>query len=142
MMNIHRGLTTDDGTEIPWQISLAALKSLVGPDCLSMVKRDYFVTRCRLFGGLDVKLGFHFSGEALQEFEIFRNWAMPLEQSYAEFQQHLEAVFGQPTQTIPGDIDSGCDCGFAHHEWRFGHTRVRHFVLNRFGCEEHVRISK
>lgn len=141
-MNIHNGLATDDGTEIPWQISPAALKSLVGPDSLSIVKRDYFVTRCRLFGGLDVKLGFHFRGTGLRGFEIFRNWGMPIDQSYADFQQHLEAVFGKPTQTIPSNVDAGGDCGFDHHEWRFGHTCVRHYVLDRFGCEEHVRISR
>ena len=140
-MDIQRALTTDAGTDIPWLISQAKLTSIVGADCLTTVTTDYLVTRCSLLGGLNLSLGFHFKGSKLLECELFRHLPVSLAESYAEFQQHLTLTFGAPTQTIPGGADAGYGCGYDHHEWRFGRTRIRHYVLDRFGCEEHVRIA-
>lgn len=136
-MDIRRALTTDAGTDIPWLISQAELSSIVGGDCLTTVTTDYLVTRCSLLGGLQLSLGFHFKGSKLLEVELFRHFPVPLPESYAEFQHHLTLTFGAPTQTIPGEADGEYD----HHEWRFGRTRIRHYVLDRFGSEEHVRIA-
>ncbi|MEZ6093181.1 MAG: hypothetical protein R3C03_02935 [Pirellulaceae bacterium] len=141
-MDIARALTTDAGVCIPWLIPQEELTSSVGSDCLESISNDYLVTRCSLLGGLDLSLGFHFKGNKLLEFELFRHIAWPLPDSYAEFQRHLTLTFGDPTQSIASDRDAGYDCGYDHHEWRFGRIRVRHYVIDRFGCEEHVRIAK
>jgi len=141
-MDIARGLTTDAGVCIPWLISQTKLDAIIASDCLETIAPDYLVTRCSLLGGLNLSLGFHFKGDKLLEFELFRHLSRPLADSFAEFQRHLTQTFGDPTQSIAGDADAGYDCGYDHHEWRFGRIRIRHYVIDRFGCEEHVRIAK
>ncbi len=140
-MNITKGLAIDNSnTVIPWSIRPRRLAEIVGGDALSEVTRGYYVTQCSVLGGLQISVGFHFHYGRLAEFELFRRFAMPLEESYADFQQHLESTFGPPHDCW---ADDG---GFNHCTWRFGwlfgRASVRHFVMDRFGPEEHVRIGK
>jgi hypothetical protein len=68
--------------------------------------------------------------------EFFRTSYADQAGSYQEFQRHLEQTFGQPTSTTPGSE------GFPSHTWRLPGAEVVHFVYDRFGPEEHVRIKK
>jgi hypothetical protein len=139
-MNIRNGLSTDDGTLIPWSATREQLNSIVGHRNLNEISHDYFVTRCNLLRGLHLSLGFHFVRRKLIEYELFRHIAVPLELSFPEFQTHLEYTFGPPSHTTEPDAEySG---GYSCHEWRFGRIRVRHTVMERFGLEEHVRIRR
>jgi hypothetical protein len=140
-MNIERGLTTDTGVEIPWSISPKKLALIVGADCLHTVSRGYMVTKCSLLGGMDLSLGFHFRGLRLRQFELFRHFQLPSNESYAEFQKHLVQTFGPPTRTVLGRDDEGYGRGFDDHVWRFGSVRICHYVFERFGPEEHVQIT-
>jgi hypothetical protein len=139
-MDLRRGFTLDDPPiTIPWNITAARLIELGGPAGLEEVTRGYYVAACKALGGLDLKIGFHFDpGERgkLREIELFPRFAMPIADSYPKFQAHLEKTFGPPTKSRPGDE------GFACHTWKKRGAEIRHFVFDRFGPEEHVRITK
>jgi hypothetical protein len=103
------------------------------------VAEDYYVIDCTSLQGLQLALGFHFrpkENPALRELEFFRRSSPGLHESYAEFQRHLEAIFGAPAQQSPGDE------GLPNCSWQSGGATVRHYVLNRFGPEEHVRMMR
>ncbi len=136
-MNIADGLAIDNSrTVIPWGITPKRLAGLTGPDALTEVSRDFYVTDCSVLAGLEVTLGFRFRGGKLKEIELFRRLAIPLPESYAEFQRHLESVFGPPDSVTKGN------CGFKDCEWRIRGVKVWHTVFERFGPEEHVRITR
>jgi hypothetical protein len=89
--------------------------------------------------GLQDELGFHFTprgGDRLDELEFFRRAYPDNAASFRNFQDHLERTFGPPTQTRDGAA------GFPTHEWHVPDARVIHFVHDRFGLEEHVRITR
>jgi len=56
--------------------------------------------------------------------------------NYQDFQQHFENVFGKPSKTENGRE------GFPSHEWLVPGARIVHYVFDRFGPEEHMRITK
>jgi hypothetical protein len=83
------------------------------------------------------KLGFHFeprSGGRLVELEFFRDSYQNLGASYRDFQERFEREFGPPSKTKPGDQ------GLPSHEWIMGAVSIHHFILDRFGPEEHMRV--
>lgn len=135
-MEIAKGFAIDDSeTVIPWRITPEQLARITGQNALTEVTRNYFVTRCSALGGLQLSVGYHFQGRSLRQIELFRNFAMPLAESYADFQEHLETTFGPPTSV------GEADCGFSYCEWKLGTITIIHSVIDRFGPEEHVRIS-
>ena len=124
---------------IPWKISETELERLFEGQQLRHVTQGYFTTHCASLGGLSHELGFHFhprGGGALIEFEFFRTSYADQSNSYQEFQLHLEQTFGQPERTTPGSV------GFPSHTWQLTGAEIVHFVYDRFGPEEHVRIKK
>jgi len=123
---------------VPWRITESELLAL-GGDGLHNVTRGYYTAPCVSVGGLSCTLGFHFRPPVdgrLVELEFFRRFAMPLADSYADFQKHFESVFGTPTKT-----EDGSD-GFPSHTWLVHGARIVHYVFDRFGPEEHMRIQK
>jgi hypothetical protein len=124
---------------VPWETLEVEIRTLFDGLPLRRVTHGYFTIPCLSLGGLSHELGFHFyprGGGILTELEFFRTPAPDLAASYEKFQQHLEATFGPPALTAPGSE------GFLSHTWRLPGADVVHFVLNRFGPEEHVRIKK
>jgi hypothetical protein len=87
-------------------------------------------------------VGFHFRPQsetgALAELEFFDNGSHDLQASFAVYQRHLELAFGKPSHTSAGSFSSD----MPSYEWRRGRLRVSHFVMDRFGPEEHVRIVR
>lgn len=122
---------------VPSRVKEADFRNLL--PAASEVTRGYYVlTRCTSLGGLVHDLGFHFApplNGRLHELEFF-SFAFPdLDTSFRSFQQHLEAMFGPPTDQAQGDG------GFPHYSWRqMPGVEVVHLVFDRFGPEEHVRI--
>src|SRR5687768_6369744 len=115
IMNIAKGFAIDDAdTEIPWRITPEQLAWITGPNALTEVTRDYFYTTCSALGGMQVRLGFHFEGRRLRQLEFLRCFTMPLAESYADFQKHLESIFGSPTSVAEADG------GYNYCEWRYG----------------------
>jgi len=103
------------------------------------VTRGYFTISCVSLGGLHHELGFHFlprGGDHLHEFEFFRRSYPDQVASYREFQKHFEHAFGPPTRSTPGTE------GYSRHEWEAPGARIIHFVQDRFGLEEHMRIER
>jgi hypothetical protein len=124
---------------IPWKVSETELQKIFGGQLLRHVTHGYFTTHCISLGGLSHELGFHFhprGGGVLIELEFFRTSYADQAGSYQEFQQHLEKTFGQPVTTTSGTE------GFPSHTWKFPGAEIVHFVYDRFGPEEHVRIKK
>ena len=123
---------------VPWRISEVELVALFEPGTLRHVTHGYYTTSCIALAGLSIELGFHFEPRRhgkLREFEVFRGAAMDLRASFDEFQSHLTGILGQSTNR---ELDA--ESGFVRHVWRHATFHVVHFVQERFGPEEHVRV--
>lgn len=84
-------------------------------------------------------LGFHFEPRKngiLKELEFFRTDYSNQQKSFDDFQSHFEKSFGKPTSSTKGNE------GFNNYEWNFNEVQIVHFVFDRFGPEEHMRIKK
>lgn len=124
---------------IPWGIREDQLRQIFQGHVLRHITDGYYTTSCTSLGGLAHELGFHFDPRVdgiLVEYEVFRRSYPDQTASYAEFQRHLEATFGAPTISRAGSA------GFPRQVWRIHDAEVAHYVFDRFGPEEHVRITK
>jgi hypothetical protein len=137
-MDLRSGLQIEEPRVfVPWGIDEAQLRQLL--PAAHEVNRGYHVLDVVSLGGLQSALGFHFDPRAdgrLVELEFFRRHYDDLAASFDEFQRHLESTFGPPQRTGEGDE------GFPSHEWVRDGTSIRHYVVERFGPEEHVRIRR
>lgn len=125
---------------VPWDVTEQQLRELLEPHGLRKVTFGYFTLSCRSLGGLSHELGFHFiprNSDHLTELEFFRaKPTVELHHSFDEFQHHLELTFGPPTRSVPGQA------GFTEHRWQLPGATIVHYVVDRFGPEEHVRIIR
>jgi len=137
-VKIAAGLTIDDPpATVKWGTSESELQALLGP-VLRHVTKGYWTAHVQVFGGLRCSLGFHFDRErdALEELEFFRDSYSDQKESFDEFQRFFEATFGPPTTTEDGTE------GFANYVWSIGPIEIVHYVFDRFGPEEHMRIRR
>ncbi len=91
---------------VPWEISSEELTVVFSGHGLRRVVDNYFVIECISLGGLSHKLGFHFHpapGGNIRFLEFFDNGCTDNASAFWLFQKHLEATFGKPTLTAPGD---------------------------------------
>ncbi len=136
------GLTLEDPEyHIEWRIAQSAFLASFPEDRLKQVNAAYYTAKCVSHHGLHCMVGFHFgrfprqSKELLlYQLEFFRDSAMDLRASYEDFQQHFEATYG------PGEIVQH-SLGFPIYRWQITGAEIRHLVQERFGLEEHLRIS-
>ena len=122
---------------VPWNISEQELETLLGKQGLKRVTDGYYTIACTTPGGQKHLLGFHFrpqKGGRLRELEFFRDAYADLKKSYEDFQKHFEGEFGPPNSAEKSE-DS-----FDRYVWRLGKIKIEHYVLDRFGPEEHMRI--
>jgi hypothetical protein len=123
---VRKGLSEDE------------LKHLI-PSLRSVTKGYYVLRDCVSLGGLKHELGFHFqprTGGFLNELEFFSFDFPDLQTSFQTYQTHLEKTFDAPTESEPGDE------GFPSYAWRsIPGVEIVHFIFDRFGPEEHVRIK-
>lgn len=138
-MDIRDGFALEDpAVVIPWTITVAELRSLFGSH-LREVTRGYFTVSCTSLGGLRHELGFHFmprDGDRLNELEFFRRAYPNQAESFEEFQRHFEAAFGRPDWT---EQRSGA---FPAYAWNVPGAQIVHYVIDRFGPEEHLHIER
>lgn len=136
-VNLDSGFPIEEpAATVRWGCSQEELKECLG-DALSEVTTGYYTLSCASLGGMRHELGFHFSPRTngkLVELEFFRRSYPDQAASYNEFQQHFEAAFGRPDTSEPGGE------GFPSHRWEVGKCTIVHFVHDRFGPEEHMRI--
>jgi hypothetical protein len=137
-MNIDQGFEIEHPKAfVRWEATEEDLKSTLGKE-LRHVTKGYYTITCKTLGGIEHELGFHFSPRkhgVLTELEFFRRSYEDQADSYNEFQRHLVATFGKPHKSSPGNE------GFESHEWNIGRNTIVHYVHNRFGPEEHMRIK-
>lgn len=124
---------------VPWSTSSRELMTLFPDLDLKKVKTNYIVTQCVSLKGLSHKLGFHFDlrpGCGVWYFELFDSGCQDNALSFLTFQKHLQATFGEPTNTAHGED------GFPSYTWQRNGCVVLHCVQERFGPVEIVRIEK
>lgn len=121
---------------VPWEIDEKGLIEIFKGDSLKKVTVKYYTASCTSLNGLNCMLGFHFGPNGrLSELEFFRTDYSDQQKSFDEFQKHFVEGFGNPTKTSKGSE------GFNDFEWRLGKVQIFHFVYDRFGPEEHMRIK-
>ena len=122
---------------VPWGVTEEQLLGILASASARRVTREYITLPVRILGGLDCMLGFHFRDNGcLSELEFFRTAYTDQRASYEEFQRHFEQALGPPSRTQAGDE------GFPSHEWYVPGARVVHYVFDRFGPEEHMRVQR
>ena len=138
-MNIAEGFQIEvPNVFVRWGVSETELQTLLEFYGLRCVARGYFVLSCKSLGGMAHELGFHFSPRSngiLTELEFFRRSYENQKASFEEFQKHFERFFGQPTKSTIGTEE------FPSHAWELQDVRIVHYVFDRFGLEEHMRIQ-
>lgn len=171
-MNIDKGFQIDEpNVFVPWDIDEKGLENLLGNYGLRKIKDGYHCISCKSLGGLSHELGFHFEIKEdenkikelenylksfsiilmkvgpdfnpkregkLKELEFFRQSYQNLKESFDEFQAYFEKEFGKPRKSKL--VKNGC--GFMHYEWKFRNVRIYHYLMDRFGPEEHLRIER
>ena len=169
-MNIEKGFQIDEpDVFIPWDIDEKGLENLLGEFGMNKVKAGHYCISCKSLGGLRHELGLHFEEREdeqqseelenfaksigkiikvigpdrnprregkLRELEFYRKSYPDLKESFDEFQSYFEKEFGKPTQCKMGKE------GFPDYDWRLKCVRIYHYVYERFGVEEHLRIQK
>jgi hypothetical protein len=130
---------------IPWDTTLADFRRAFAHhtgNAPRLVAPGYYVARCQVLGGLVAQVGFHFepSSDAgqLKELELFDNGEPDIEASYRVFHEGLVRLFGQPVKQKP----SACGVSMPDCEWHVGSVSIAHYIMDRFGPEEHLRFRK
>ncbi len=142
-----RGVTLEEpAVEIRWGIRPRALQAVfeqAAPSAgLKRVTAGYYVVRCRALRGLRTMIGFHFRPQSddgtLVELEFFNNGLTDLGASVSLYQDHLEKTFGRPSRISASSLSAE----FRSYLWWRGRVRASHWVMDRFGPEEHVRVVR
>ncbi len=138
-MDLERGFQVEDPSVfVPWGIGEDEVRRLI--PSAHQVTDGYLVTEVVSLTGLRHMLGFHFDPRLngrLVEFEFFRRSYPHQAASVHAFQRHLEATFGPPHETEAGDEGEP-----PSHRWSIPGVTIRHYIIDRFGPEEHVRIQR
>ena len=155
--SIAKGLQiTEPNVFIPWNTSERKLLKLLKGSTPEKVGDGYYTLSVLLFGDLQCMLGFYFATSKknflshrkntldcigiFRSAEYYEGYAYnKLTASFTDFQSRLEKAFGIPTSTIEGSQDyTG---GFPSYTWEIGEITIRHYVFERFGLGEHLRIQ-
>jgi len=125
---------------VDWNITEKDLQKLFSNSDLEKVTTGYFTANCESLSGLFCMIGFHFEPRkdgVLRELEFFRTDYFDLNRSFSDFQKHFENSFGKPNKISHGNE------GFNNnYKWNLNGIQIVHFVFDRFGPEEHMRIKK
>jgi hypothetical protein len=107
-----------------------------------LVAPGYYVARCHVLGGLGAQVGFHFEPKndagLLKELELFDNGERDIERSYQVFHERLVQLFGEPNE----EKRSACGGSMPDREWHVGSVSIVHYVMDRFGPEEHLIVRR
>jgi hypothetical protein len=139
-MNIQEGYKIDEpDIFITWDIDEQTLTEKLNGHDFKHVTTGYYTIPCKSLNGLSCMLGFHFEPRKngiLSELEFFRTDYSDQKKSFNDFQTHFEKEFGKPTSKSDGNE------GFKNYAWNFESVQIVHYVFDRFGPEEHMRIKK
>lgn len=139
-MNIQEGYKIDEpDIFIPWDIDEQTLTQKLKAHDFKHVTTGYYTISSKSLDGLNCMIGFHFEPRKngfLNELEFFRTNYNDQEKSFSDFQSHFEAEFGKPTS------ESNGNGGFKNYTWNLENVQIVHYVFDRFGLEEHMRIKR
>lgn len=139
-MDIEKGFQIDQpNIFVPWDIDEKTLRDLFKGQDLKYVTTGYYTVNSTSLDISNCMLGFHFdprSNGRLNELEFFRINYDNQQKSFDEFQNAFTHSFGQPSSTTKGNE------GFNNYEWRLNDVQIVHYVFDRFGPEQHMRIKK
>lgn len=135
-MNLGDGFTLDDPPVTPrWGSTPAAIRADLGDRVREVTPLYLVVSDAASLGGLTCHVGLHFDDrQRLQELEFFRSSYAEPQASFDGFQRHFEAAFGRPGMSRPGTA------GFPDHRWVVRRVEIVHYVIDRYGPEEHMRV--
>ena len=139
-MEITKGFKIDKpDIFVDWKIKENDLQKLFRDSDLKKITTGYYTADCESLSGLNCMIGFHFEPRKdgiLKELEFFRTDYSDHKKSFNDFQKHFESSFGKPDKSSSGNE------GFKNYEWNLHSIQIVHFVFDRFGPEEHMRIKK
>ncbi|MCK0108828.1 hypothetical protein MWU58_05955 [Flavobacteriaceae bacterium S0825] len=137
-MEIEKGFKIDSpDVFVPWNISEKEFVKLFETNKLKNVANGYYTISCESLDGLKCFIGFHFDPRRngiLNELEFFRLDYTNQKASFEDFQFHFEKAFGNPNLKSKGKE------GFDNYQWSINEIRIMHYIFDRFGNEEHMRI--
>ena len=139
-MDINNGFQIEKpNIFVPWKIDEKTLTDLFNGKDLKHVTAGYYTIKCKSLDRLDCMIGFHFEPRKngqLNELEFFRMNYDNQQNSFDEFQISFTNAFGEPTSTTKGN-----EC-FKNYQWSLNDVQIVHYIFDRFGPEEHMRIKK
>ena len=139
-MNLTHGFKIDKpDIFVPWDIDEKALTNLFERYKIKQVTTGYYTAQCCSLDNLNCMIGFHFEPRTngkLNELEFFRIKYDDQKKSFDEFQSNFEKEFGQPTRYSMGTE------GYNNYTWQIGNVQILHYIFDRFGLEEHMRIKR
>ena len=123
---------------VPWNIDEKTLTNLFEKYEIKHITTGYYTAQCCSLENLNCMIGFNFNttNQRLNELEFFRMKYDDQKKSFDEFQSSFEKEFGQPTSYSMG-IE-----GYNNYLWRIGDIQIIHYIFDRFGLEEHMRIKR
>lgn len=142
-MEIGKGFQLEEPQVfVRWGISQNEIESLFEGSGLRRAESGFYfyLTRCISLGGLSHGIGFKFGRTTRKLYEVGLNdvRGVSIEESYPLLQRHLEATFGPPTRTSPGDEIPECP----HQTWSLPGAQIEHYVSEHFGPAETLFIRK
>ena len=139
-MNIQEGYKIDEpDIFIPWDIDEQTLTQKLKMHNVKHITTGYYTISCKSLNGLNCIIGFLFEPKKnglLTELEFFRTNYSDQGKSFSDFQSHFEIEFGKPTSEYNGNE------GFKNYIWNLENVQIVHFLFDRFGPEEHLRIKR
>ncbi len=139
-MDINSGFQIEQpNIFVPWKIDEKTFIDLFNGKDLKHITTGYYTIKCKSLNSLNCMIGFHFEPRKngkLNELEFFRTNYDNQQKSFDEFQYSFTNAFGQPTSITKGDE------GFNNYQWRLNDVQIVHYIFDRFGPEEHMRIKK
>ena len=91
---------------------------------------------------IQLMIGIHFNALKIEYIEIFRTLeyyqseAYDVNVSFSELSQMLQNKYGKPLVTTAASIN-----GYPCEQWRTPDYIVNHYIMDRFGPEEHLHIN-
>lgn len=108
----------------------------------TIVTNGYIVFEGNVFGSdIPLMIGIHFNSGKVKYIEIFRpreyyNEKYDINASFAELSKILKNKYGKPLITTSASIN-----GYPCEQWLTTNYIVNHYIMDRFGPEEHLHIN-
>lgn len=107
------------------------------------VTNGYIVFKgCVFDSEMPLMIGVHFNKIKIKFIEIYRTREYyesenyDVDVSFAELSYVLKKKYGRPTITLPASL-----YGYPHEKWYTRSFTINHYIMDRFGPEEHLEIK-